>query len=56
MRATAARARAEREGDMAQHAEGWSEVYAADGYLLRCDWSKLGGRVAMTFTEVAPVR
>ena len=33
-------ARAEREGDMAQHAEGWWR-YAADGYLLRCDSSKL---------------
>ena len=33
---------------------GWSEVYAADGHKLRCDWSRTGTREEMTFSEVAP--
>jgi hypothetical protein len=33
---------------------GWSEVYAADGYKLRCDWSRVGSREEMTFSEVPP--
>ena len=35
---------------------GWSEVYAADGYTLRCDWSRTGGRQEMKFTENPPPR
>jgi hypothetical protein len=35
-------------------ASGWSEVYAADGYILRCDWSSLGDRQEMKFTETPP--
>jgi hypothetical protein len=31
---------------------GWSEVYAADGYTLRCDWSQMGSRKEMTFSEI----
>jgi hypothetical protein len=31
---------------------GWSEVYAADGYTLRCDWSQSGGRKEMMFSEI----
>jgi hypothetical protein len=34
--------------------EGWYEVYAADGYRLRCEWSRMGGREELTFFEVAP--
>jgi hypothetical protein len=33
---------------------GWSEVYAADGYRLRCDWSRMGSRAEMRFSEIAP--
>ena len=30
---------------------GWSEVYAKDGYALRCDWSSVGGKQEMQFVE-----
>jgi hypothetical protein len=33
---------------------GWFEVYAADGYRLRCEWSRIGSREEMTFTEAPP--
>jgi hypothetical protein len=33
---------------------GWSEVYAADGYRLRCDWSRMGSREEMRFSEISP--
>jgi hypothetical protein len=33
---------------------GWSEVYAADGYTLRCDWSRIGTREQMEFSELPP--
>ena len=33
---------------------GWSEVYAADGYTLRCDWSKLGSQQEMQHIERPP--
>ena len=33
---------------------GWSEVYAADGYKLRCDWSRTGSREEMRFSELPP--
>ncbi|MDB6084888.1 MAG: hypothetical protein JWN43_2769 [Gammaproteobacteria bacterium] len=33
---------------------GWSEVYAADGYTLRCDWTRLGTREEMAFSELPP--
>lgn len=46
--------RQEREGDMAQHSQGWSEVYAADGHKLRCDWSHVGSMTKMTFSEIPP--
>ncbi len=35
-------------------ARGWSEVYAADGYTLRCDWSRTGTREEMNFAELPP--
>jgi hypothetical protein len=35
---------------------GWSEVYAADGYTLRCEWTRTGGREEMSFVEVPPTR
>lgn len=33
---------------------GWYEVYAADGYRLRCDWSRIGGLEELKFSELAP--
>jgi len=33
---------------------GWSEIHAADGYVLRCDWSRFGSREEMRFTELPP--
>jgi hypothetical protein len=33
---------------------GWIKVYAADGFILRCDWSRLGGPNEMKFTELHP--
>ncbi len=47
--------RHEREGDMAQHSHGWSDVYAADGYKLHCTWSRVGSMTQMAFTEIAPL-
>ena len=35
-------------------AKGWSEIYAQDGYALRCDWSRVGTRHEMSYSEVAP--
>ena len=32
--------------------QGWTEVYAADGYTLRCDWEVLGGRKEMKYSEL----
>ena len=31
--------------------QGWSEVYAADGHVLRCEWSRVGSREEMSFSE-----
>jgi hypothetical protein len=33
---------------------GWREVYAADGYTLRCEWRRAGAKEAVQFTEIAP--
>jgi hypothetical protein len=33
---------------------GWSEVYASDGYTLRCEWSRIGDRREMQYTERPP--
>ena len=33
---------------------GWYEVCAADGYRLRCEWSRIGGRAELKFSEFAP--
>jgi hypothetical protein len=33
---------------------GWSEVYAADGYTLRCDWSRTGTRKELAYSEIPP--
>jgi hypothetical protein len=41
-------------GELDYGARRWSEVYAADGYTLRCEWSKVGGEIHMKFIEIAP--
>lgn len=41
-------------GDIVAGISGWSEVYAADGYTLRCDWSRTGDRQEMQFSEHPP--
>ncbi len=33
---------------------GWYEIYAADGYRLRCDWSRTGGREELKYSEIGP--
>lgn len=43
-----------REGRNASGIGGWYEVPAADGYRLRCEWSRMGSREELKFSEVAP--
>lgn len=43
-----------REGESAQGEQGWSEVYARDGYTLRLDWSAMGTRAEMQYSEIPP--
>jgi hypothetical protein len=43
-----------RDGTIASGVGGWYEVYAADGYKLRCDWSRFGAREELKFSEIAP--
>jgi hypothetical protein len=43
-----------REGESNGGVQGWSEVYAQDGYALRCEWSSFGSRREMTYSEIAP--
>jgi hypothetical protein len=33
---------------------GWYEVYAADGYRMRCEWSRTGSREELKYSEIAP--
>ena len=35
---------------------GWSEVYAADGYILRIEWSRTELRSTLQVFELAPKR
>jgi hypothetical protein len=45
----------EHEGDRyGEGVSGWSEVHAADGYRLRCEWSAFGSERNMSFVEIAP--
>ena len=44
----------EQEGDEELHTRGWSEVYAADGHRLRCEWSRAGDKTLMNFSEISP--
>jgi hypothetical protein len=43
-----------RDGESPPGIQGWSEVYAHDGYTLRCDWSAMGTREEMQYSEIAP--
>jgi hypothetical protein len=43
-----------RQGQSAGGMQGWSEVYASDGYALRCDWSMVGTREEMKYSEISP--
>jgi hypothetical protein len=47
-------ARRSNAGDIIAGVSGWSEVYAADGYTLRCEWARTGGLREMQFTEKPP--
>ena len=49
-----AAADAEHEADRCSGESGWSEVHAADGYRLRCEWSVLGSEQYMNFVEIPP--
>ena len=42
------------EGTSLGGAAGWFEVSAADGYRLRGEWSRMGDREEMRFTEMPP--
>lgn len=45
-----------REGaEYEEGASGWTEIYAADGYTLRCDWSRMGSRQEMQYVEKPPL-
>jgi hypothetical protein len=33
---------------------GWTEVYAADGHVLRCEWARFGSKQEMQYTEKPP--
>jgi hypothetical protein len=47
-------ARAARSEETAPEVQGWSEVYAADGYALRCEWSRFGTHEDMKYSEIPP--
>ncbi len=36
--------------------QGWSEIVARDGHVLRCDWSRSGTLEEIKYSEVAPRR
>jgi hypothetical protein len=46
--------RAPRSEDTAAEIQGWSEVYAADGYTLRCEWQRFGSHEEMKYSEIPP--
>jgi hypothetical protein len=45
---------AEHEGEQFEGTSGWSEVRAADGYRLRCEWTLRGSERNMSFVEISP--
>lgn len=46
--------RTTRSGEITPEIQGWSEVYAADGYTLRCEWSRFGSKEDMKYSEIPP--
>jgi hypothetical protein len=46
--------RAARSEDITPEVQGWSEVYAADGYTMRCEWSRFGSKEEMKYSEFPP--
>jgi hypothetical protein len=45
-----------RKGHTLPGISGWSEVPAADGYILRCDWSRSGTHQELQYIEKPPTR
>ncbi len=43
-----------RRGESPDGLRGWSEVYAVDGHILRCDWSKEDDQTEMRYEERPP--
>ena len=43
-----------RRGQSSGGVQGWSEAFASDGYVLRCDWSTFGTLDEMKYLEIAP--
>jgi hypothetical protein len=43
-----------RRGESTGGLAGWSEIVAADGHVLRCDWSRQGTRSEMSYEERPP--
>jgi hypothetical protein len=46
---------ANRSGQFESGCSGWSETYAADGYVLRVEWSRFELRGAMRAFELPPM-
>jgi hypothetical protein len=46
--------RPNREEELDPGIRGWYEIYATDGFKLRCDWSCFGSRKEMKFAEIPP--
>jgi hypothetical protein len=45
---------APRSEEVTPEIQGWSEVYAADGYTLRCEWSRFGSTEQLKYSEIPP--
>jgi hypothetical protein len=43
-----------RKGETLPGISGWTETPAADGYILRCDWSRSGSRQELQYVEKPP--
>jgi hypothetical protein len=41
-----------RRGQSSGGLEGWSETQAADGWVLRCDWSRLNEVEEIKYSEI----
>lgn len=45
-----------RQGEDERGVGGWYEIFASDGYRLRCEWSQTGGRAESRYIEISPAR